>query len=156
RAPRTLSRISRLRATRYDTLCRSARHGLHTPGRTSPEADSRVGTGDTSLPSLQWIGPGVGQGDSSPGVRARQCARISLGRESTERMSRAGPRLSQNLPAGPELNAHQTRNHRGRNRTSEITSFSTPGSSRDYTAANLLGAVVCILCHAVRPPPIGG
>jgi len=34
--------------------------------------DSRAGTGDTSLPSLQWIGPGVGQGDGSPRVRPGQ------------------------------------------------------------------------------------
>jgi hypothetical protein len=49
----TPGRTSRLRAARYDTSRRSALHGLRTPGRTSPVADSRAGTGDTSLPSLR-------------------------------------------------------------------------------------------------------
>src|SRR4030095_16345970 len=53
RAPHTPGRTSRLRAARYDTSRRSALHGLRTPGRTSPVADSRAGTGDTSLPSLR-------------------------------------------------------------------------------------------------------
>src|SRR4029450_11709885 len=35
---------------------------LRIPGRRLSLAGSRAGTGDTSLPSLQWIGPGVGAG----------------------------------------------------------------------------------------------
>src|SRR5437870_13634206 len=53
RAPRTLSRITPLRATHYDTSCRSALHGLRTPGRTSPAVDSHAGTEDTSCCALQ-------------------------------------------------------------------------------------------------------
>src|SRR4029450_3524101 len=34
--------------------------------------DSRAGTGDTSLPSLQWSGPSVRQSEGSPRVRPRQ------------------------------------------------------------------------------------
>src|SRR6266540_1757208 len=57
--PHTPSRILRLREARYDTSCRSALHGLRTPGRTSPAADSRAGTGDTSC-----RGPPVSESDS--------------------------------------------------------------------------------------------
>jgi len=44
----TLQAELRSWAAHYGTSCRSARRGLRTPDRTSPEADSRAGTGDTS------------------------------------------------------------------------------------------------------------
>src|SRR4030095_3092089 len=77
RPPRTLSNISPQRAARYDTSCRSARYELRTPGRTSPAVDSRAGTGDTSLPSLQRIERPYRQGEGSPRVRPRQFAAVT-------------------------------------------------------------------------------
>jgi len=68
RAPRPLSRISRLQATHYDTSCRSVLHGLRTPGRTSPAAGSRAGTGtgDISCRASSKRGGAYGRATLAP------------------------------------------------------------------------------------------